>query len=104
MKALAKPVPKVIVPKPLASRQDITFSARQLATEALETVAELMRSGSDALRLRAAQEILDRACGKAPIKVDVTESLSPEEIKSLAVQILQDKQGLTSGSGVGKPT
>ena len=102
MKTLAKSGPTVLVPKPLASRQDITFSARQLANEALEVVAELMRSSAPALRLRAAQEILDRAVGKAPIKVDVTESLSPEEIKELAGRILAENPTLNPPVGKGK--
>lgn len=91
--------PVVRIPKPLASTTDITISARQLAHEALDVVRDIMRGGeriTPSLQLKAAQEILDRACGKAPIKVDVTESLSVEEIQALAVEILQENSGLLS--------
>lgn len=95
MTALTKPKPTLVVARPMASQQDVTFSARQLAEEALDFVAATMRGehrASTQLRFKAAVEILDRAVGKAPIKVDVTESLSPEEIRELAGQIVQQNQ------------
>lgn len=82
----------VLVAHPIPNKSDITFSARQLASEALETIRDIMSgkiSAAPSVRLRAAQEVLNRAIGQAPIKVDVTEHLSPEEIRELASKIIE---------------
>ena len=87
--------------------EDVTWSARALANEALETVAGLMRGdikASATVRLKACQEILDRAYGRAPITVDVTQQLTSEEIREAAVQILTAEPNLLPPPTCGENT
>ena len=81
------------------TEQTITFSARELATEALDIIKKIMR-GHDAngkavpasLQMKAATEILNRAYGQAPIKVDATDGLDPEQKQRLALIIAKQLQ------------
>jgi hypothetical protein len=61
-------------------RRALAVAAAAYTMEALDTMVELMRSAeSESVRLMAADRILDRAIGKAPMTVDVT-ALRHDEI------------------------
>jgi hypothetical protein len=63
-----------------SDRRAFAIAASQYTAEALATMVELMRSAeSEGVRLQAANQILDRAIGKAPMTLDVA-ALRHEEI------------------------
>ena len=54
-------------------RRALALAASEYTMEALETMVHLMRkSKQESVRLMAADRILDRAIGKAPMQIDVT--------------------------------
>lgn len=72
---------------------DVAKRIQQIAPSALEVLEELLSEGNDAIKLRAATDILDRA-GHAAVRTLRTESLSVhltkddiEEIKNRAKEI-----------------
>lgn len=72
---------------------DVAKRIHEIAPQALDTLEELLKEGNDAIRFRAATDILDRA-GHAAVKTLRTESLSVhlnkddlEEIKQRAREI-----------------
>jgi hypothetical protein len=72
--------------RPRAARE-ATVEARRFAVEAVHALVRTMRrAGSDAARIGAARELLDRALGKAPQSVDLllTKQISAMTIDELA--------------------
>ena len=55
---------------------------------AVQTIESLMAGGvSDAVRLKAATEVLDRTIGKSPIEVNVTENVTVNAAEKLLEQL-----------------
>ena len=79
--------------------KEITFTARQLAAKSLKLLEEFVDGKTSrgevvpiSVRFKAAKEILDRAIGQAPQRVDIsteiTQKLSAEELQKYAKQII----------------
>ena len=73
---------------------DIRAMAQTYGSEAVDTLAEIMRDESkpDAARIAAAKELLDRGFGKSPQSLDLSSSdgtLTPAVIQLLAVDKAQ---------------
>ncbi len=67
-------------------RRALALAASEYTMEALETMVHLMRkSKQESVRLMAADRILDRAIGKAPMQIDVT-ALRHEQIVYQSVE------------------
>ena len=61
--------------------EDVKEAARALTVEALDTLRECLRDKSGAVRVRAAEALLDRAWGKAPAVLDESNPYEPQEIR-----------------------
>src|SRR6202035_55780 len=56
-----------------ADRKALALAASEYTMEALDTMVRLMRKSKlDTVKLMAADRILDRAVGKAPMQIDVS--------------------------------
>ena len=54
-------------------RKALALAASEYTMEALETMVKLMRGAKqESVKLQAADRILDRAIGKAPMQIDIT--------------------------------
>src|SRR5713101_1403243 len=66
--------------RPRAARE-ATIEARRFCVEAIHCLVRVMRSAeTDAVRISAAREILDRALGRAPVSVDLALSKKINEL------------------------
>lgn len=84
------PKPTVELPKSF----DLTSRCREHTELALSTLISVLKStkaGPNA-KIKAAQEILNRAYGKAPIVIDVTQHLDTDALASAASAILEERR------------
>jgi hypothetical protein len=75
---------------PPMQKYEFAEYALRFAYEALDTLVAIMREGdSDAARASAADKILDRALGKAPMHLDITAMRHTEIVYHTAAEIRQ---------------
>ncbi len=68
--------------------QKVAELARSYTREAIETLAEFMRSGNDErVRSTAAQALLDRGCGKPKVEVVSNEAGYVQVLKAVAAEL-----------------
>ena len=71
-----------------SDRKALALVASEYTMEALNTMVTLMRkSKTDAVKLMAADRILDRAVGRAPMQIDVTALRHDEIVYQSAAEI-----------------
>ena len=74
----------------LADGRSLTDLAREHTAEAVETLVDVMRNGeSDAARVAASTQILNRGWGQAPQTIAVTDDRQPRDLSGMTDEQLE---------------